>query len=449
MDGADPAVRLTAYGLFVIVAGSLVGERVLSAPASFAVNDQSRWATIRALVDDGTYAIGRRFPRRDSSYEDRGIVADPEWRTIDIVMHPNTWRFYSSKPPLLSTVLAGEYWLLRRALGWEITEDRLTVSRTLLLTINWLPFVLYLVLFARLVERLGATGWGRLFVFAAACFATFVSGYLGSLNNHTVAATALVFAVYQCVRLQIDGDRRWWRFLLAGLFLGWTACNELPAAALAAGALLWLAHLSWRQTFRFAVPALLVPVAGYLYVQYTVFGTILPTYSQEAWYLFDGSYWRHPVGIDRADDGKLLYAFHLLVGHSGILSLSPVLLIGWIGMIRTSLLASSREHLLTPQSALSALTLVLTAVVFVFYVIRTNDYGGVTAGPRWFIWLTPLWLLTMLPEADRWSARRSSRALACVLLAISIGSATYALDNPWRHSWLFSALQDWEIISYP
>ena len=53
-------------------------------------------------------------------------------------------------------------------------------------------------------------------------------------------------------------------------------------------------------------------------------------------YRFEGSYWNNPIGIDRADEPKLLYAFNLLVGHTGILSLTPVLLLGWIGLFRTA-----------------------------------------------------------------------------------------------------------------
>ena len=95
------------------------------------------------------------------------------------------------------------------------------------------------------------------------------------------------------------------------------------------------------------------------------------------------------------------------------------------------------------------MTLGLTVIVLLFYIVRTNDYGGVTAGPRWFLWLMPLWLLTMLSEADRWGTRPWRRRLACVLLAVSVGSAMFALDHPWRHNWLFMTLREWGMISYP
>jgi hypothetical protein len=438
--------RRAAYGLLILVAATLIGQRVLSAPARFSANDQSRWSTIRALVDDGTYAIGRRHLRHDGSYEDRGMVSERDWRTPDVIMHPNTLYFYSSKPALLPTVLAAEYWLLRKTFGWRMTENRVAVSRTILLTINWLPFVLYLVLFARLVERLGTTDWGRLFVMTGASLGTFVSAYLVTLNNHTVAATSALFAVYHCLRIHLDGDRRWWRFLLAGLFSGWMACNELPAASLAVALLVWLSWLSWRQTLRFALPALLLPIAVYLAIHYAVFGTIVPTYAQTKWYMFRGAYWRSPTGLDRAEDPPLLYAFHLLVGHTGILSLTPVLLLGWIGMVRGAAVRRLADS--TAQALLGILTLMLTLVVFVFYVYRTNDYGGATAGARWFIWLTPLWLLTMLPEVDRWSSHRWLRRVGCGLLAASIASTAHAINDPWWHSWLFVFLQQRGMISY-
>lgn len=435
--------------MLVVVAASVVAARILTAPGAFSVNDVSRWATVRALVETGSYSIGRRYESANRPHADRGILSEPGWQTIDLVMHPNTRRFYSSKPPLLPTVLAGEYWVLREIVGWTMESDRLAVSRTILFTINWAPFVVYLILFARLAERLGTTDWSRLFVFSAAASGTFVSGFLASLNNHTVAAAAALFAVYHCLRIHLDDDRRRWRFLLAGVFSGWAACNELPAGALAFGLMLWLMRLSWRDTLRYALPAMLLPAAAYGYVQYQAFGSVLPTYAYTEWYEFPGSYWLNPVGIDRAADAKTMYAFHLVAGHAGILSLTPVLLLGWIGMARGAPLRIWRPGAFTPQGVLNALTLALTVVVLVFYVFRTNDYGGVTAGPRWFIWLTPLWLLTSLPEADRWAAYRWRRWFACVLLAISIGSAMFALTNPWRHSWLFVALRDWGIISYP
>ena len=71
-------------------------------------------------------------------------------------------------------------WSLRHGFDLSMGQDRITVTRIILLTINWLPFVFYLLLLACFVQRLGTTEWGVLFVFATACFGTFVSGFLGA-----------------------------------------------------------------------------------------------------------------------------------------------------------------------------------------------------------------------------------------------------------------------------
>jgi hypothetical protein len=106
-------------------------------------------------------------------------------------------------------------------------------------------------------------------------------------------------------------------------------------------------------------------------------------------------------------------------------------------MVRTVLSRHDRRTRPVVERRLAQLTSTLTALVFAFYVYRTSNYGGHAAGPRWFIWLAPLWLLTMIPEADRWERHRWQRVLASLLLLVSVGSVVYALANPWRHSWLF------------
>src|SRR5919201_945020 len=111
-----------------------------------------------------------------------GIIAEDGWKTIDKVLRPDTQEFYSSKPPFLATLVAGEYWLLKQAFGWSIVEQRWEVVRTILMTVNWLPMIAYLAVLGRLVDRLGTTDWGRLYVMTAACFGTFLSSFVITLN---------------------------------------------------------------------------------------------------------------------------------------------------------------------------------------------------------------------------------------------------------------------------
>src|SRR5262249_34219973 len=147
----------------------------------------------------------------------------------------------------------------------------------------------------------------------------------------------------------------------------------------------------------------------------------------------------------------------LLLGHHGLFSLTPVFLLGAAGVVYVIAQASrgrqppkgaKDQGTSTPRSPLlilAGLTLLLAVVVIGFYVVgvgdRSRNYGGWTSAPRWLVWLTPFWLLTALPVADRLAPRRWGRGLAYVLLAVSVLSASYPAWNPWRHPWIYNWLE--------
>ncbi|HZY90758.1 MAG TPA: hypothetical protein VFE78_38395 [Gemmataceae bacterium] len=445
---------------------------------TFGSNDRSRWATVRALVDDGTWAVGRRDRRavlrsvpvplagtnaldvvvlhaaaqQARIRGDSGIVTEDGWKTVDKVLHPTRLEFYSSKPPLLSALAASEYWLLKKAFGWSITDERGSVIRTILLTFNVVPLVVYLLLLGRLADLFGATDWGRLVVVTAAAFGTLLTPFLNTFNNHTVATCAAVVALYAAVRVLLregEGPPAWGWFALAGFFAGLTACNETPAAAFAAGLFLVLALRHPARTVAAFLPAAAVPVLAMLYLNYLELGTFELAYSQFGgpWYDYEGSHWAlinagQKRGIDAAHfrETKAAYAFHLLLGHHGWFSLTPLNVLGLAGMIVgvVALLRRRTNKARAVWAELAAATLALSAVVIGFYVRKTGNYGGNSAGPRWLMWLAPLWLLCMLPVLDWLGARRWGRALALALLAVSVLSASYPAWGPWRQPWVYN-----------
>ena len=80
----------------------------------------------------------------------------------------------------------------------------------------------------------------------------------------------------------------------------------------------------------------------------------------------------------------------------------------------------------------------LTLVCLVFYIgLRPQEdrnYGGMTSGFRWMFWFTPLWLVAMLPAADR-LARSAGRHGVCrgaALLERTLGelSDVESVDAP-------------------
>jgi hypothetical protein len=510
MNADSAAVRRLAYTLMIAVAVAVALGRIFSAERvyephlsrdendpndfrshwptkrpdpmpTFSSNDRSRWATVRALVDDGTYVIGRRKPitidttslsmmtaigvKPAHAYKDEGIVVEPGYETFDKVLNPATQEFYSSKPPLLPTMVAGEYWLLKRLFGWDIVRERWQVVGVVLVTINVLPLILYLVLLARLVERFGTTDWGKLFVVAAACFGTLMTPFLNTFNNHTLGTFFALFTLYVALTIpapRADGWRTDGLYVVAGLCAGFTACNELPALAFTGllGALLFL-RSPWRAVVLYGGAALL-PLAALELTNYLALGQWRPAYSEFGgpWYEYEGSHWLYIPGVSRGIDWagrngetKLVYAFHLLLGHHGFFSLTPIYLLGLIGMgwavrqlWKQGFACRKIEEL--SWAEIGSLTLVLSWIIIGYYIYKSDNYGGFSNGPRWLMWLSPLWLLTMLPAVERLGQSRWGRLVALILLGISVFSASYSAWNPWRHPWIYDWMNSRHWIAY-
>jgi hypothetical protein len=457
-------------------------------------NDRSRWVTIRALVENHTYVVGHQnvdeqavaaavgrslglmvspmgqgpllsassVPRRLT--RDSGIVTHDGWRTIDKVLRPGTADFYSSKPPLLPTLLAGEYWLLH-LFGLSIVADRWVVVRIILLTVNALPWAFYLLMFARMVERLGTTNWGRIFVVAAACFGTLMTPFLITLNNHTVAACAVVFALYPVI-CSLERELTRAEALCAGFFAGFAACNELPAAAFLA---LFCVLLLWRcprQTLMYVIPAALLPVAAFFLTNWLAVGQLKPVYGEfggDGWYDYEGSHWKADAvkhqGIDWAGEKESagIYLVNLLVGHHGLFSLTPVFLLVVVSAARRlrggdKVIGSTHPACSGRLTAVLWSTIVLLVIVLGFYAFwigpRSRNYGGWSCGARWLLWLTPLLLLSAVPAADWFAGKRWGRWLCYFFLAVSVISASYPAWSPWRHPWLYNLLDAMGEIPY-
>lgn len=418
---------------------------------TFSSNDRSRWATVKALVEDGTFVIGRRVPDPASpkGYRDEGIAFTDGFGSVDKVLNPDTHEFFATKPPLLTVFAAGQYWVLHRVFHQNLGDEKWEVVVPILLVTNVIPLVLALWLFSLLLEAYGTTDWGRLFTFAAACYGTFLPTFSITLSNHVPAACCVMFAVYALIAPTrrerpalgqapvagaVGSPGRW---LLAGLFAGLAACIDLPALAFAGAAGLILLRQAPRGLLWY-VPAALVPIAAQTLLNHRATGLWLPVYSQFGgpWYEYAGSHWAklrqtpRPEGIDFIDEPKPVYAFNYLVGHHGLFSLTPVWLLALAGMLfhMRGSLAASRLHRLTP---------LVLAVVLIFYIGQTNNYGGWTSGPRELFWLTPLLLLALVPAADKLGGSRAGRGIAYLCLGVSAFSAAFPWTNPWRHPWIY------------
>ena len=416
---------------------------------TFSSNDRSRWATIRALVDEGTFVIGRR-QKYDDPTTDSGIVFEAGFQTVDKILHPQRLEFYSTKPPLLTVLAAGQCWLLKKTLGWRVAEDRWLVVRSVLITFNLLPFALYLWLLGDLAIRLRAGPWATFFVVLAGAFGGMVWPFLVTFTNHIPATVATLLVLWCVTRIALEDNAPRWLFALAGLSAGFAFACELPALSLLALAGLYLGLRQPFATLSLYLPlALLAPLAQTL-LDFIQLGQWTPTYALfgTQWYTYPGSHWlpegQTKPGIDyarRNGETRAMYALHLLIGHHGWFSLMPVWLLSVLGMgvAVVQLRSSQRERSVWAQLTIAAL--LLSGVVIGFYLFKSDNYGGWTNGPRWLMWLSPLWLVALLPVVQWLSERRWGVVLACSLLAGSLMAMNYQAWNPWRHPWIYNWLE--------
>ena len=421
---------------------------ILNVKPLLSANDRSRWATVWSLAVKDSYQIDE-------------IIQKDGWDTIDKVRHED--HFYSTKPPLLSTMVSWVYEGVRALTGWRFPgdveglpedtpppDDTRAITRTILILVNLLPFLLAIWMLSRFLPRYTGSKAAVWLLLAMATFGTFLSTYLITLNNHSVAAVSIIFSLIPAARIVCDEERSPLLFLTAGFFAAFASTNELPAALWGVIVFGLLAWKSPRLTLIYFVPAAIVPLAGFFWTNYLATGGIKPFYAyygtEKYEYIHEGvpSYWMNPRGIDANQEPPLVYLMHCTIGHHGIFSLTPIFLLtlwSWLDV------QSWRRHRLWP---IHAAGIVMTIVVLAFYLSRTENYnyGGNTVGLRWVFWLIPFWLLGMLPVLDKFCGRAWFTAVAGLLLIASVGSMASAAANPWQPSWLYHVMKEREWIDY-
>jgi hypothetical protein len=463
-------------------------------PSILEANDRSRWCTVWSLVERGSYIIDeapwqpltqdkvRRPNRLEKPAPDASAltrfeyaVAPASWKEGEPALH-----YYSSKPPLLSTIIAGLLYPFRVASGVPIetvyeeprnpvnraeedpehpgkyitrtipAEERGTVKwpvhvyyfKPIIILFNVVPFFVMLVLFARLLDRHAANDWAWFFSLVAAAWGTLLLAFDQTLNNHTVAAYSAFFAIYPTIRIFNDGRRHWGYFASAGFWAAFCACNELPAALF--GILLFLLFLVRfpAKTLAAFVPLAIIPCVAFLATQLYATGQFKPVYEEFGTksYEYELSYWQTPLEFDyfnKHPEPRGVYLFHMTFGHHGIFSLTPIFLFSMWGMLKN--LAGGWRRL----STTAWLTLALTAAMITFYALNplARNYGGSTQGLRWIFWVIPLWLV-MLPFGVSGGERHASvRWLSLLALCVSVFSVGYAMRHPWSHPWILDLIE--------
>ncbi len=442
---ARPTGLVDLSGLMILITVCLLCGTILHrSQLIYSPNDSSRWNTIYYLVQHGTYEYlpVNGVPWAIQSDKPSKLVKPVLW-TIDMIMVDG--KLYSSKPPLLPTVLAGVVWVTQKVTGQTFHENPWFIERAVLIVAQVIPFAIMLVLLRRHLFRATESPFVRQFAMAIACFGTLLTPWVVALNNHVIAAATGMIALDAATRIWFEGRREWYWFTLAGFFAAFTACIELPAGLLAVILLVALLVKDHKRTLIAGLIPALIPTVAALYTNHMVTGQLMPAY--ESWnkpggfYDYPESYWNNRTGVDALNEPKSIYLAHMLVGHDGFFSLTPIFLVALAGMV-------IELRRMGERALLAGTVLAMTAIVTAVYVVRTNNYGGGCQGFRWLFWVIPMWLL-FLPAGIEWFARRAvGRYLLYALTSISVFSVGFALDNPFSTNWMRLLMQYARIVNY-
>jgi hypothetical protein len=470
LPAARTAPDLT--GLAMMLAAGLVIGAILQHPGlDYCPNDASRWDTVYFLVTQGTYEIkpdndagwpgcvrcepdpSRLTPEERSTFVKVGdryyknIALMPLFSTIDMVKING--KFYSSKPPLLPTILAGVVWGIEKLTHADFRTNPWFIIRTTLIVVQVVPLMLFIWLMSLNVRRLTDSPWARNFCVLAAALATYVTPWSVTLNNHVIAACSAMVTLHAAIRIWYDGRREWYWFALAGFFGAFTATTELPAALLCAAVLMAVCIRDLRKGLLVAATCAAIPVAAFFITNYLATGSLRPAYAQfgkaGGAYDYEGSYWRNPQGVDALHEPAWIYMTNIVVGHHGLFLLTPIFLISLLGALRQFKPDEGNRPML------ALLTFGATAVLvwfYTFYTSESKNYGGTAQGARWLFWLAPLWLLMLPSGAEVLARRRVGRVVCCVLLGVSMVSVGFALRQPWSASWAHLLFRQFGWISY-
>lgn len=322
-------------------------------------------------------------------------------------------KIYSSKPPVYPFIMAGEAWVVHWITGTNVYTSNKSYIRIWTILNQVIPYILMMLGFLTIIWHYTQDKWTVNFLLLALSIGALPFGYAVTINNHTPAAILFFGAFYFLWLIIYRKQEKIKYYILTGLLAGLGVSFDLPGLAILGVMLLFL---FWHNP-KFTVIAILIafiPIGLTLLSNYMLTGTVKPIYMQGELYRFEGSYWTQPEANDTFREPKWQYLFHILFGHHGLFLLTPALILGFVGWIKTII---SRKYDFWP--AIAGLSFSLLAI-FLFILLRSRNYGGYCIGMRWFVLFMPLLVFTSMPIVLKLGKTIYGKTAALILLGLSI-----------------------------
>ncbi len=264
--------------VLLVLALGAQAQRIFTARSSkgdtpfHSANDRSRWCGVTALGNYGRFEID-------------DIIARKGWNSIDKVRHrgrDGKQHYYSSKPPLLVTMHAAAYGLVRLVTGINILTYPFTAVRIVLMLVNWLPLAWFWWAWGRYWQRQSMSWWSFTTIMVLMTWGTFVSTFANTLNNHLPGAIAAGVSLLAILRIIYDGHTKTSQFILAAFSAAMCAVCELPALAWTAATCALLVQVDLRKTLIGIVAGMLPVAIAFAIVNYWAHGDLRPPYAHRA-----------------------------------------------------------------------------------------------------------------------------------------------------------------------
>lgn len=373
-------------------------------------NSASRLAAVEAIVDYGTFAIG------NSVFS----------RTPDIIRWEEN--YYSSKPPLLSVIASVPYWAYKKITGLKFANAPRRATRFMHWIMGAVPHLVMLYVFYLFLSEWVASRRAVTFGFLSAAIGSLGLGYATTFNNLTTAGLMVLASFFIAFRIRNKGLTGWGAAAASGMLAGLAASFDVAAIFFVVSFGLYLAPVRRPYARPAYVLGALIPLSINWMLTYIISGSIVPYQARwEELYLYPGSYWLTATGLDGLTEPKPLYIFHMLIGHHGLIAMTPLYGLGFWSIGRSVL---KRDERSAEAMAIGIPSLAL----ILFYLFFTRNYGGECVGFRWFLTAAPVVFLFVGSwiESSRW--RWPHKLLFVVVLAVSAVNAWDAVRSPWKQS---------------
>ncbi len=356
----DRNITLILFAMVLLVLSQFVTQKIGSN------NDWSRMGTMRSLVHNNTFETGFKIG------QDKIRI---------------NGKFYSSKPPLLSFLGAGVYNVVLGVAGFggQNVKRPSQLYFWITLFLITVPSSLGAVMFYKLLRFTKIKEYYRFLLVFALVFGTLLFSYGGTVNNHTVAAAALLAGFYFLLLTKFRPLEQTKAAIACGFFFALAATFDLTGfiwLVLFAGYFLF--YRKYRLCGWYILGAAL-PLIFHLSLTYHITGGLLPPQiAHPEFFQYPGSYWSKGFANQNLDPWPA-YLMNITIGHHGVFVYTPLFLFSILGLIFQ---LRNRKQKFWSEGVVISLGIFFLLLIFLF--VNSRNYSGVNYGFRWFIPVIPL-----------------------------------------------------------